>query len=268
MEKDLFSFLKKEFSALSAPQEALWVFKELEHFEASCALEKAQEILDRRKKFEPLAYILGHWDFRSLKLSVGPGVLIPRPETEELVDHVLGYFCKNPSRTYDVADFGAGSGAIGLSLLSESSQVSQLHLVENSEEALVYLKKNLNILDENLKNKAISFDKDWEFFNQYVDVIVSNPPYISDEEFQALDKSVKDYEPFKALVSPKDAHLKYVEIFQKAEKLLRPGGAIFFEFGPAQDQEWPRLVPKRYEWKILKDQAHKNRFLLAFDTSR
>jgi release factor glutamine methyltransferase len=268
MEKDLFSFLKKEFSALSAPQEALWVFKELENLEASHAFERAQEILERRKKHEPLAYILGHWDFRNLQLHVGSGVLIPRPETEELVGHVLDYFRKNPSRSYEVADLGAGSGAIGLSLLKESSQVSKLYLVESSEQAVVYLNKNLLILGKSLENKAFIFAKDWKSFNHQVDLIVSNPPYVSDEEFEALDKSVRDYEPFQALVSPVDAHQKYVEIFKKADEILRPGGAIFLEFGPAQEHEWPRLVPKRYEWKILKDQAYKNRFLLAFDTSR
>lgn len=268
MEKDLFSFLKKEFSALGAPQEAIWVFKELENIEVSIAFKRAQEIIARRKKHEPLAYILGHWDFRNLKLFVGSGVLIPRPETEELVEHVLGYFRKNPSRTFEVADLGAGSGAIGLSLLVESTQVSKAHLVESSEEALVYLKKNSNVLRQDIKNKTIIFDKDWKFFNQQVDVIVSNPPYISDAEFEVLDKSVKEYEPFRALVSPWDAQQKYVEIFNKAEEVLRPGGAVFLEFGPAQEKEWPRLIPKRYEWKILKDQVHKNRFLLAFDTSR
>lgn len=268
MEKDLFSFLKKEFSALSAPQEALWVFKELENLEASHAFERAQEILERRKKHEPLAYILGHWDFRNLKLHVGSGVLIPRPETEELVDHVLDYLRKNSKKTFQIADFGAGSGAIGLSLLKEAPENHRVHLVESSQEALPYLSKNLSDFPDNFKIRAKIFDQDWKFFSEVVDLIVSNPPYISDLEFESLEGGVKDFEPFQALVSPQDANQKYVEIFQKADQILRPGGAIFLEFGPAQEHEWPRLVPKRYEWKILKDQAHKNRFLLAFDTSR
>ena len=105
MEKDLFSFLKKEFSALGAPQEALWVFKELENIEASIAFKRAQEILERRKKHEPLAYVLGHWDFRNLKLHVGSGVLIPRPESEELVGYVLDYFGENIARSFEDCRF-------------------------------------------------------------------------------------------------------------------------------------------------------------------
>jgi release factor glutamine methyltransferase len=268
MEKDLFSFLKKEFSVLGAPQEALWVFKELENIEISQAFKTAQEIVDRRKKHEPLAYILGHWDFRNLKLYVGPGVLIPRPETEELVDHVLNYFRKHPSRSFEVADLGAGSGAIGLSLLSESLQVSQLYLVESSQEALLYLKKNSKSVSQNSNSKPIVFERDWNFFNEKVDVIVSNPPYISDTEFESLEKGVREYEPFEALISSGNATKKYIEIFQKAEELLKPGGAIFLEFGPAQEEKWSGLVPPRYEWKIIEDQARKKRFLLAFDTGR
>jgi release factor glutamine methyltransferase len=268
MEKDLFSFLRKEFTSIGSPQEALWVFKELQKIDSTLAFKKAEEILIRRKKNEPLAYILGHWDFRELTLEVGSGVLIPRPETEELVGHVLDYLRKNPKKTFQIADFGAGSGAIGLSLLKEAPENHQLHLVESSQEALPYLRKNLSAFPNNFKTRAKIFDQDWKIFSEGVDLIVSNPPYISDLEFESLEVGVKDFEPFQALVSPQDANQKYVEIFQKAEEVLRPGGAIFFEYGPAQEGLWNKLVPGRYEWKTLKDQGLKNRFLFAFDTSR
>jgi len=267
MEKDLFSFLRKEFTSIGSPQEALWVFKELEKFDSALAFQKAEEILNRRKKNEPLAYILGHWDFRELTLKVGPGVLIPRPETEELVGHVLDYIRKNSEKTFEIADFGAGSGAIGLSLLKEAPENHRVHLVESSQEALTYLRKNLSFFSEKLQVKAKLFDQDWKFFNEPVDLIVSNPPYISDLEFESLEDGVREFEPFQALVSANDANQKYFEIFEKAEKILRPGGVIFFEYGPAQEAIWDKLVPGRYEWKTLKDQALKNRFLLAFDTS-
>ena len=265
--ESLRTFLRKEFAMLNSPQESNWVLKELEGLSSCEAHERAETIVSRRKKGEPLAYILGHWDFRKLKLSVGPGVLIPRPETEELVQIVLEYMERSAKKSFRVADLGAGSGAIAYSLVSEAKKEIEVIAVEKSHDAFFYLKKNLPAA---FSKKIQLLNQDWEAANlSDVDIIVSNPPYVSLFEMQNLDSSVKDYEPREALLAGEHlgASAAYESLIRIAKRSLNPGGALFFEFGPAQDGIWDKLIPPNFQWKTYKDLSGKERILSAFDLS-
>lgn len=260
-------FLNTEFKLLAAPQEAKWVFEELQSLEALSAFERAEEILLRRKKGEALAYILGHWDFRRLQLSVGPGVLIPRPETEELVDFVLKHLSSKPISSAKVADLGAGSGAIAYALADESPVPLDVYAVEKSGEAFAFLEKNLQSLTPEKQKSIHLIHSDWSSAAlPELDVLVSNPPYVSLEEYLNLEPGVRDFEPKSALVpeDETDAMAAYKSLLSVARKLLKPGGALFFEFGPAQESLWAPLMGE-FQWQIFKDLSGKARFLYAFD---
>lgn len=265
-ERVLYEFLKKEFAALSQPHEAKWIFEELKKLDYSQAKIKAEEIVQRRKKNEPLAYILGHWDFRKQRLAVGPGVLIPRPETEELVEHVLEHLRVNKHHNV-IADLGSGTGAIVYALCNESPKLLELYAVEKSWDAFIYLEKNLKMFSLEKQKRVHLIHSDWEDVElPMLDIIVSNPPYVSSEEYMALDVGVSAYEPKRALVPEDeiDPMSAYKSILSLASKKLKKGGAIFFEFGPAQEGLWEPLL-KDFSYKIFKDLSDKPRFIYAFD---
>ncbi len=272
--------LKNGLRPLGLLHEVNWILNELQPLPLEEAKQRAEYILARRMRGEPLAYILGHWDFRKLTLSVGPGVLIPRPETEELVDHALRHIekavlaQKTPTSPFRVADLGSGTGAIAYSLLSESKEEIHVTAVEKSPEAFGYLNKNKNVLSDDKKSKIDLRCSDWSDLGESsFDLIVSNPPYVSFEEYQSLEGSVKEYEPRAALV-PNDgsseaerveAFSAYESIFQLAQRTLAPGGALLLEFGPAQEALWTQKMPNEFRWEIFKDLSGKPRILYAFD---
>jgi len=260
-------FLNQEFKTLAIAHEAKWVFEELQKLDACAAHEKAEEIILRRKKGEALAYILGHWDFRRLRLSVGSGVLIPRPETEELVEHVLEYLKKSNLVTAKIADLGSGSGAIALALSQEAPLPVEVYAVEKSREAYAYLEKNLSALSDLKRKQLRLIHGDWSDATlPQLDIIVSNPPYVSVEEYASLDKDVRDFEPKCALVPTleNDPMSAYKSILNVARRSLKEGGALFLEFGPAQEGLWEPLMGE-YQWEIFKDLSGKQRILYAFD---
>jgi release factor glutamine methyltransferase len=187
-------------------REARWLIEEYmpggDH-EAITALRTAAQ---RRLNGEPLQYIIGHWPFRSLDLDVDPRVLIPRPESEELVGVALGELAASGVTAPVILDLGCGSGAIGLSLLHELNARgvgASVICVDESTDALTVAKRNA------LKHKltAVSFVHSSWFdaldtsLRGRVDLIVANPPYIGAEQFATLDP-VLAYEPLGALVAP------------------------------------------------------------------
>lgn len=260
-------FLNQEFKALAIAHEAKWVLEELQSLDSCVAHERAEEIILRRKKGEALAYILGHWDFRKLRLSVGNGVLIPRPETEELVEHVLEHLKNSKLSSAKIADLGSGSGAIALSLAHESSVPLEVFAVEKSPEAFSYLEKNAETLSEAKSKQVHLLQGDWsEVQLPQLDIIVSNPPYVSLEEYSSLDAGVRDFEPKAALVPEieDDPMSAYKSLLELARNNLKEGGALFFEFGPAQEGLWEPLMGE-YQWQTFKDLSGKPRILYAFD---
>ncbi len=193
----------------------------------------------RRLEGEPLQYIIGHWPFRSLDLDLDSRVLIPRPETEELVGAALQELAKGGVVAPTILDLGCGSGAIGLALLDELRSrgiVATLVAVDESLEALEVARRNA------LKHQlhAVSFvHSSWfadvdESLQGHVDLVVANPPYVGDVEFAHLDR-VLTYEPRDAIVAP-DAQgvagfADLEVIINEARRWLTPEGILLCEHG-------------------------------------
>jgi release factor glutamine methyltransferase len=225
-------------------------------------LEAMRRAMARLVKGEPLQYVLGEWDFRTLTLKCDRRALIPRPETEELVERVLKHLkARGDGDNPLVVDVGTGTGCIALSLAKESPQGIFLG-TDISPEAVALARENAELCGLSGKAKFAVADGLDEFDPESVDVIVSNPPYVTTAECDALDSRVKDFEPRTALdggVSGLDFYERYIS---DAVAVLKPGGAVFFEIGESQGDAVRRLLT---EWgfngiKIEKDMSGHDRF--------
>lgn len=191
-------------------------------------LETIRALVRRRGKREPLAYVLGTAAFGDLTLTVDRRVLVPRPETEQLVERI--------SETLSVApeswlDLGTGSGAIALSLATRYLDSKGI-AVDTSEEALVLARENA--LRAGVDGRVDWRQSDWFSTiddNQTFDLIVSNPPYLTEAEWSAAEPEVREHEPRVALVADDEGCADLVHIITEAPKRLRPGGWLFLETG-------------------------------------
>ncbi len=197
------------------------------------------EIVDRLKKHEPIQYILGEAEFFGLTLEVNPAVLIPRPETEELVHLIVK--SQLPSQA-KILDIGTGSGCIALALKSELPK-SSVTGIDISEAALQTAKKNAlkNELDVEFKLADILNWKDYSW--PKLDVIVSNPPYVRELEKEKMEQNVLAFEPEGALYVPDDDPLIfYRPITEFARKTLQKKGRLYFEINEYLGEEMKELV--------------------------
>ena len=200
-------------------------------------------IIERRKAGEPLQYILGTWDFYDLTFFVGQGVLIPRPETEILVDFALDNLkdIKNPV----IFDLCAGTGCIGLTIAKHMPEAT-VYLLEKQENAFEYLKKNAdNLTLENvqlIKGDLFTFDFD-EL--PMADLIVSNPPYIPTTEIEELQKEVLS-EPISALDGGNDGLDFYRCLADKWTSKVKKSGFMAFECGDNQSKDVTDLFFGKY----------------------
>ena len=197
---------------------------------SSFEIYKIKSIINKRLRGVPLQYIIGQWEFYGLEFKVGRGVLIPRPDTEILVEQALEYLGKNMGAK-TVYDFCAGSGAIGLSV-SVNSPTTDVIMVEKSSKAFKYLKENLAKFkrEQNIRAKAVKKDIFKFESDKKCDLLISNPPYIKKNDLKTLSKEVKN-EPKMALDGGKDGLLFYKKICENANKHLNVGGEIMFEIG-------------------------------------
>ena len=193
-----------------------------------------QAAVSRRQKGEPLAYILGKKDFFKASFAVGPHVLIPRPETELLVEVALEKF-PTTNQPLQIADFGAGSGCIGLSILLERP-FAKLVAIENSVEAHVFLKKN--IATYQLDSRVVVNGGTVEDFKraQLFDLIVANPPYIAHGDKNVMP-AVHQFEPHVALYSDQMGLGAIRRWAQKSAELLKPDGFLLMEIGADQETQ-------------------------------
>lgn len=215
------------------------------------------------KEHKPVQYVLGEAWFYKMKLKVSPAVLIPRPETEELVEIILNNLKQKPAAT--VLDIGTGSGCIVIALKKNSAGINAT-AIDVSSDALIIAKTNaleqevginflqLNFLDEAALDILPVFD-----------MIVSNPPYIPEAEKEILDKNVTNYEPHLALfVDNTDALIFYRKIALFAELHLAKEGMIFMETHEAfAEQAASLFVPENYSVEIKVDMNGKQRMLVV-----
>lgn len=196
-------------------------------------VEDIQHIIDRLKQNEPIQHIIGETEFYGIPFFVSKDTLIPRPETEELVELIIN---DNSKKLPSILDIGTGSGCIAIALASRL-RTSNISAWDFSQKALSIasnnaLRNNINI-DFRKVDVLDSYPTDRQF-----DVIVSNPPYIIASEKKYMDKNVLDYEPHSALFVPDDkALLFYERIADIAKELLNEGGKLYFEINQTKGKE-------------------------------
>ena len=202
---------------------------------------KVRELVDRHLAGEPVAYLIGEWEFYGLPLDISSDVLIPRPDTEVLVEQALEYL--KPLGECRVLDLCAGSGCIGLAI---ASQVPQAHVVlgERFDGPLRICRQNIrrNGLSGHVVPMQVNALGVPERALGEFDCIVSNPPYIPRTDIETLDASVKDYEPHVALDGGDDGLDFYRNISEKWKNALVPGGRLYFEVGIGQADSVLRLM--------------------------
>ena len=184
------------------------------------------------KSGEPLQYVLGKWDFYESEFYVGKGVLIPRPETEELVD--LAVRSAKQMRSPLVYDLCSGSGCIGISI-AKAVPAADVFCVEKSADAMTYLLKNADGVHNAhpVLGDVLNADSFSQIAENSVDMIVSNPPYIRSSEISALQREVQ-FEPKEALDGGESGLDFYRYIIKSWKSFLKPGGKLLFEIGNEQ----------------------------------
>ncbi len=220
--------------------------------------EKIKSFILRRANHEPLQYIVGETEFYGYKIQVDSSVLIPRPETERLVEIILKD--ENPKT---ILEIGTGSGAIAIAL-AKNLPDSGIIATDISSEALKTAKKNIEY--HNLKNITLIKSDLFNSVEGKFDIIVSNPPYISKEEYNNLDIEIKNYEPKEALLAESEGIFFYEKILEKSKKHLMENGKIFFEIGYNQAKKI-ELIAKKMGFTnvvIKKDYNDYDRYIIIW----
>ncbi|MEE8259900.1 MAG: peptide chain release factor N(5)-glutamine methyltransferase [Nitrospinaceae bacterium] len=199
--------------------------------------EKFQQLVERRCRKEPLAYIVGHREFWSLEFKVNPKVLIPRPETEGVVERLLNLAGDETSeKVILMLDVGTGSGILAIVAALEFPK-ARITAVDNSGDALEVARENAlwHQVAERIEFLEMDLMRDWDLpKNDLYDYIFSNPPYIPSRELKQLMPDVRDYEPREALDGGPDGLACYRCIVANAFPYLKPGGHLIFEVGDDQ----------------------------------
>lgn len=217
---------------------------------------RVRELVERHLGGEPVAYLIGEWEFYGMPLDISADVLIPRPDTEVLVEQALAYL--RTAGECRVLDLCAGSGCIGLALAAHAPG-TRVVLGEYSDAALKICRQNIR--RNGLSGRVVPIQVDAlarpERALGEFQCIVSNPPYIPRADIETLDGSVKDYEPHMALDGGEDGLDFYRSIAQQWKDALLPGGRLYFEVGIGQADDVLRIMRKEGfgDIQIVKDLA-------------
>lgn len=228
------------------------------------AEEKTDKYIERLLNHEPLQYILGTAHFYGLDLAVNPAVLIPRPETEELVSLIIKE--NQYAKQLHILDVGTGSGCIAITL-GEVLDTAKIFGIDVSEKALEVAHRNSLRYGQIIEwLQADIFEDKIKIPLHSLDIVVSNPPYVLENEKQEMRRNVLDHEPHLALFVPdNDPLLYYKRIAEVAKKLLKPGGKLYFEINEQFADELVQMLQKQNYSEITasKDIFDKDRFVSA-----
>ena len=217
-----------------------------------------QRLIKKRLKFQPISQIIGERYFWKNKFFINSDVLDPRPDTETLIEHTLSF-----GSFFNILDLGTGSGCIILSLLDEYNAAMGIG-VDKSKKALNVAQKNAELL--NLNDRVKFQLGNWcDGLDNKFDLIVSNPPYISEKEILGLSNDVINWEPRIALTPEGDGLGAYKNIINGVKNILIPNGRLIFEIGHAQGNEVSNLLKSNSfkEINIVKDINNKDRVVSA-----
>jgi release factor glutamine methyltransferase len=200
-----------------------------------------EDLVETRSRRVPLQHIVGTAAFRYLELEVGPGVFIPRPETELLVDEVLTHLRRTTTIQPVVVDLCAGSGAIGLSVAHEHPPAI-VHLVESSPQAFGWLERNAGVTGNPIHLHLADLADAPVGLDRAVDVVVSNPPYLPLDERDTVDPEVREHDPAVALWAADDGLAVIRRVVDRAVGLLAPGGTLVVEHSDRHGESVPALL--------------------------
>ncbi len=220
-------------------------------------LQKVTDMVNRRLMGEPLQYILGFSEFMCLKFNVNSHTLIPRSDTETLVELLIE---RIGNKKVTLLDIGTGTGCIGISVAKYTN--ADITLADISKEALNTAKENST--ENGVVSKTLHIDILNEIPQGKYDIVVSNPPYIKSEIIPTLQTEVKDHEPLSALDGGKDGLIFYERITDIAPKLLNDGGILAYEIGFDQGDEVKALMEKDfYDVEVIKDLCGNDRVVIG-----
>ncbi|MCG9478911.1 MAG: peptide chain release factor N(5)-glutamine methyltransferase [Actinomycetia bacterium] len=240
-------------------------------------LKQFKKLILKRLDHVPIQYILGQAHFRNISLKVNSQVLIPRPETELLVDKALEIITDLKPSKINILEVGTGSGAIAISLAQEIAEDIDINLVatDNSSQAIELATENAEAVlgSKATKIEFITADvvpgdsKFLEKYRQKINVVISNPPYISEENYKQLDREITEYEPRNALVGGATGSEAYEHIFEAVKPLLSDScGYLVLEVDPLvsdKARDLCRNIINPVSVEIKKDYNQKDRILLA-----
>ena len=217
--------------------------------------------IKRRTNNEPIAYIMGYKEFWKSSFKVDKNVLIPRPDTETIIEQVLKELDNYSSK--NILDIGTGSGCILISILNERKKCFGVG-IDISKKAVKLAKYNAKIQHIYNRIKFLNSDID-NFYSGKYDIIISNPPYIKHHEINGLEKDIKNHEPRVALDGGVDGFDKIRLIIKKSSTLIKKRGKLFLELGSNQTKETLKILNLNgfYKTKVIKDLASKNRCIIS-----
>lgn len=251
------TLILKEVSNLSFSDIIACKFKDLSDNEKQNIISIVKRLLNN----EPIQYILGKTEFYGLEFKVSPAVLIPRPETEELIEWILLETKKiNPH----ILDIGTGSGCIAITL-AKKMQYATVDAWDISESALEIARQNAITNNVSVEFSNVDVLKSLSV-RKYFDIIVSNPPYIKESEKEKMEKNVLDYEPHEALfVANNDALIFYNRITDIAKENLNENGVLYFEINRANGVEIVQMLKRKglMNIELKKDISGNNRMIRA-----
>ncbi len=233
-------------------------------------IDRARDLVKRRGRGEPVAYLTGSREFYGRRFAVGPGCLVPRPETELLVDVAREWRTEPGSPAEPIGlDVGTGSGCVALTLALEIDGAT-IEAIDVSSEALAFAERNAEALGARVRlRRADAFEDLAQRPDRSLDLLVSNPPYVDPRERAALPADVREHEPAVALFAPESDLDRWPRfLLERSMHLLRPGGLLLVELGLGQAERVQALARERgLEVQLRRDLAGIDR-VLAFRQAR
>jgi release factor glutamine methyltransferase len=240
-----------------------WLFAHFEYALDDAQANEFTELIARRVKHEPVAYLIGRKEFYGIELQVDRRVLIPRPETEMLVDAALVLAANQSPAPISVADVGTGSGAIALAVAANAEN-ARIYAMDVSRDALAVAASNTARLDSRGQVTLLHGDL-LESLPEAVDVIVANLPYVTRADFRTLDADIRNYEPQLALEAGERGLDIIARLLQQVPSRLCPGGSVILEIGYNQGQAvldlLADILPQALHADVHKDYQGRDRMV-------